>query len=218
MKYFIILLLCLLLSGCGGSINNSEGNSELSKNTETEENTETEINTETENTKDEGVPVVIVPKDPEFEITLPANAHIGERISDLFEWKIEMEGYDPLDYYPNVDRPSSKWVSAGWIMEYGGEYLRNAFGNPHIPWNHSGFENHETIGNEYTYICEFEAENYMKDGGFDVYNGMSYFWCLIFIDPSAPEGTDSDWVFLNKICFTKEDALEIAKTYKPSWK
>ena len=218
MRYIVIILLVILLCGCGGSLEeNPKGNSEVSKNTETEKNTESEVS-ENGTEEDIGTPVIDDGKEPEFIITLPVNAHVGEKVSYEHAWKIDVEGYDPLEYYPNVDNPSSKWVSAGWVQEYGGQYLRNAYGNPYIPWNHSGFENHETIGNEYTYICEFEAENYIKDVGYDVHNGMSYFWCLIFIDSSAPEGTDSDWVFLNKICFTKEDALEIAKTYQPSWK
>ena len=227
MRYFIILLLCLLLTGCRGAIeNNSEGNSELSKNTEveenTEKNTEIETDTETENTEDVGVPVIDDGKEPEFVITLPANASVGEKIIGEHEWKIDVEGYDPLDYYPYTDHPESLTISAGWVMEYEGQYMGNALGNPYIPWNHSEFKNHETIENKYTYICEYEAENYIGNVCIEhdvtVQDGMSYYWCLIFIDPSAPKGTTSDWVFLNKTCFTKEQALDIAETYQPSWK
>ena len=137
-------------------------------------------------------------------------------------WKIDVEGYAPLDYYPYANRPTSKCISAGWVQEYDGQYLRNAYGNPYIPWNHCDFANHETIDNANTYLCEVEFENYLGDvcQEYDVTreDGLSHFWCIIFIDPSAPEGTISDWVFLNKTCFTKEAALEIAKTYQPSWK
>jgi hypothetical protein len=83
------------------------------------------------------------------------------------------------------------------------------------------FYNHEALGNDGMYICEVEFENYLgaecEKYGVTRDDGLSYFWCLVFIEPSTEEDASSDWIFLNQTCFTREEVLEIAKTYQVSW-
>lgn len=220
MRYFIWLFIIVLLCSCGNEIEkNAEENSETSRNTETEFSENSHEDNSIEDTPIENTPLDV--QQPLFAITLPANAHIGDKSLYEEDWQILVDGYEPLDHYPYGDVLDRR-ISAGWIYVYEGQCLRNGNGYPYLVWNHSGFDNYAEIGDEYSYICEVEFETYLgytcQEYGVTMEDGMSYFWCLIFIDPSAEEGTISDWIFLNKTCFTKEDALEIAKTYKPSWK
>lgn len=159
---------------------------------------------------------------PEFSISLPEGARLGQKDAypDWGVWRIDVDGYDGLQYYP-YGKASDKHISAGWIETYRGDFFRNAEGGPYIPWNHTLFYNHESLGNEYVYICEVEFENYLgtecETYGVTYEDGLSYFWCLVFIDPSASEDIPSDWIFLNQTCFTKEEVLEIVNTYQASW-
>lgn len=157
-----------------------------------------------------------------FEIILPAKAVVGECVDStgvLSAWKINVDSYNALERYPYGDE-KSLWISSGWIEIYNGEYGKDSYGNPYILWNHSSFCNYETINNGY--ICEVEFEVYANQvyEGNDVSyeDGLSQFWCLIFLGETTDEAVlKSDWIFLNKECFTREEALEITKTYKPSW-
>lgn len=159
---------------------------------------------------------------PEFSISLPEGARLGQKDAypDWGVWRIDVDGYDGLQYYL-YGKASDKHISAGWIETYKGDFFRNADGGPYIPWNHTLFYNHEYLGNENMYLCEVEFENYLgtecEKYGVTREDGLSYFWCLVVIDPSVSEDAPSDWVFLNQRCFTKEDVLEIAKTYQASW-
>ncbi|MBQ8517979.1 MAG: hypothetical protein IJ455_00030 [Agathobacter sp.] len=209
MRYFILLFLIVLLCGCGGK---EQDKTDILKDAASE-NSESQH----ENSLDEAVKK----EDPEFKIILPAKAHIGEKESYTGEWKILVDGYEALEYYP-YGKESDNRISAGWIEVTEVNYLRDANRNPYIPWNHSEFSNYEIIGDGFTYICEVEFETYLSDVcqqyGVTRNDGLSHFWCLILIDPTVEEGTTSDWIFLNQRCFTNEEALEIAKTYQPSWR
>lgn len=159
---------------------------------------------------------------PEFSISLPEGTRLGQKDAypDWGVWRIDVDRYDGLQYYL-YGKASDKHISAGWIETYKGDFFRNADGGPYIPWNHTLFYNHEYLGNENMYLCEVEFENYLgtecEKYGVTREDGLSYFWCLVVIDPSVSEDAPSDWVFLNQRCFTKEDVLEIAKTYQASW-
>ena len=159
---------------------------------------------------------------PEFSISLPEGARLGQKDAypDWGVWRIDVDGYDALQYYP-YGKASDKHISAGWIETYTGDFFRNASGGPYIPWNHTLFYNYEALGNDGMYICEVEFENYLgaecEKYGVTRDDGLSYFWCLVFIEPSTEEDASSDWIFLNQTCFTREEVLEIAKTYQVSW-
>jgi hypothetical protein len=159
---------------------------------------------------------------PEFSISLPEDSRLGQKDAqpDWGVWRIDVDGYDALQYYP-YGKASDKHISAGWIETYTGDFFRNASGGPYIPWNHTLFYNHGALGNDGMYICEVEFENYLgaecEKYGVTRDDGLSYFWCLVFIEPSTEEDASSDWIFLNQTCFTREEVLEIAKTYQVSW-
>lgn len=227
MKYIFLLLLMLLLCSCSvKDVKYQNNGTEETENTQSTANTEmleeledTQSVVDTEILGENSDKANELSLEPKFEICLPNNASVGKKEKYGEQWKIDVEGYNEKEYYPYAQETTR--ISAGWIEIYGGAPLKTGSGYPYLPWNHCSFYNYETIDNEYVYICEVEFENYLS-AECSRYNvtrkdGLSYFWCLIFVEPSSTEETTTDFVFLNQRCFSKEETMEIVETYKASW-
>lgn len=212
-------MLIILLGGCGvDSIENTESFKESVSESVYEMDSNEETETETESQVKE--------KEHEFVITLPEKTIIGENVDgmdSLTAWEIDVEGYEALDRYP-YSSENFLWISAGWIDVYNGEYSYNVDGKPYFPWNHCSFYDYEEY--EKYILCEVEFEVYSSEiytqKDVEKEDGLSHFWCVIYENSSnnsadADTLLESNWIFLNKSCFTKEQAISIAENYSPSW-
>lgn len=155
---------------------------------------------------------------PKFQIELPQGAEVVGKIGSGNNWIIAHEDYSVLKEFPYEGR-YNLWTQAGWITLFPGEYLGKENGTPQTGWNYCEWRDYEKIENGY--ICEVSLDAYAIE---DVINQRipvdkqtAECWVLVFEDPKGMQerGVHSNWIFLNKKCFTKEEALEIAKTYVP---
>lgn len=217
----ILVTFVLLLSGCGvkGVIKNTETETESHSESETnsvelpsESEKETFDTQQTEKTsEDEDI--------PEFQITLPEGAVLmGMLYTEQENWIISHEDFVVTEEYP-YKGGTELWTQAGWITLWDGEYLGGNGKEPYIPWNHCEMGNYEKIPQGY--IAEITFDIY---GALDIYEQnipsemyTAECWCIAFEDPNGMQetGIHSNWIFLNKKCFTKEEALEIAETFVP---
>ena len=228
-RKYILLIVVFVLWGCGidGSAKNTESEvcsgitSETNGGTSTEEIlSETEsatTATDTQNTQLSEEPVE--PVTPAFQITLPEGAVLMGDVFESGDWVIRREGYVVTEEYPYEGR-NETWTQAGWITLWEGDYWGEG-SEPFIPWNHCEMGNYERI-----------SQGYIGEALFDVYGAMDIYtqnipddksraecWVLVFEDPNGMQetGIHSNWIFLSKKCFTKEEAREIAKTYVPAY-
>lgn len=227
----IIIGFAIILTGCEkGTIEDIQLNveSELIEDTGSQAETDLSENTEIESDKEIGVETEkqVEEKTHPFVISLPEGVTIGENVDGMeafSAWKINVEEYDALNIYPYGDE-SDLWMSAGWIDVYNGEYSYDGNNNPYIPWNHFSFYNYQNC--DTSILCEVECEVYSNnvyvENDIEYEDGIAYFWCVIFERPLnssdvAPALKESNWIFLSKKCFTREQAVSIAENYEPTW-
>ena len=127
-------------------------------------------------------------------------------LSDGRGYPIIKKGYEPNTKYADA-LINDLWVSAGWCEEYCGEHLYNGDGTPSLSINHQTALNYVKIKS--CYLCEVEFELYTNTDiiEYDIPEGerYSYYWCII----DMVDDTESNWIFLNKECFTKEEVIAV---------
>ena len=157
---------------------------------------------------------------PEFQIELPNGSEMIGKIGSGENWVIEHENYLAVKEFPYEGR-YDLWTQAGWITLLPGEYSGKETGKPQTSWNHCEWSNYQKIENGY--ICEVSLDAYnvldIYDQNIPEDKQTAECWVLVFEDPKGMQetGIHSNWIFLSKKCFTKEEALGIAKTYVPAY-
>lgn len=241
---YIFIVAVVLFSGCGANeiYENTESHSETqtesnitsesesvyvpdSDTSTTEMPSETESATTETGTQDTQIPDTQNPEEPTepetptFQITLPEGATLMGDVFEDGDWVIRRDGYVVTEEYPYGGR-AELWTQAGWVTLWEGEYWGEGCA-PFIPWNHYEMSNHEKIPQGFIGDAMFEVY-----GGTDVVNQnipadklTAECWVLVFEDPKGMQemGIHSNWVFLSKKCFTKEEALKIAESYVPAY-
>lgn len=173
---------------------------------------------DTENVDTQNSEEPMEPETPAFQITLPEGAALMGDVFGGGDWIIRREGYVVTEEYPYKGRVEVA-TQAGWITLWEGEYWGGE--TPGIPWNNCEYWNYTKL--KQGYLCEAYFEVY---DALDIYNQnipddkcTAECWVLVFEDPKGMQetGIHSNWIFLSKKCFTKEEALEIAKMYVPAY-
>ena len=162
-----------------------------------------------------------------FDIKLPQTASVSGmpcRVR-MFEsssaYPIVVEGTELMEKYPYAEG-SRNLIAEGWIeqciddSEY--YYINDEY--PHPRGNYKYFYNYELVNGGY--ICEAEIDVLNSISGDEALEKLTAeqkkvkYWCIIF-EKQFEDYKHSNWIYLNKDCFTKEEALEIADSYIPSW-
>lgn len=204
---------------------------------DTDSETESEVpdtdsepeDTESENTKPEEPttgPIRVEKPGYEYQINLPSGVTIGDQrtYQELEGIFFEVDDYRPLEKYPYA-KEDMLWLAPGWITHVsGGVNAQLTYSKSvglYVPDWDCEFQDYEeylgvklctVIGDVYSY------DIWGKNPELHYNSGYTYYWALIFENPaySGEEG-QANWIFLNQDCFTKAEALTIAKSFVPNF-
>ena len=212
----IVVSIILMLSGCGtDGVKKDSSEQNLIIPSEERITEEKNIEEATEEKTSETAPDIMC----KFTIILPEGVLLAGKNGNGNIWKIKHSEYVPLQEFPHGNE-EDLWIQAGWI-EIDPAVGKDGLGYPYIHGNHRDFENYEKINEGY--ICEAIFEVYTNseivENDIPDEERTSRYWCLIFEDYNTGENGNmrSNWIFLNQKCFTKEEALQIAKDYIPDF-
>ena len=142
----------------------------------------------------------------DFGIKLPDGAYVAEQHSQLY--KAGVLSADDTYVIKRDDYNEGKSL-AGWVELYSGsagyEYVDGIYPHPSedVIVKKGKWSDYQAVASGYLCEAELEADN-------------ARYWCIIFETELGYE-KHSDWIYLNKECFTEVEAKAVAESYIPDW-
>ncbi len=165
---------------------------------------------------------VFVTERPSFDIVLPDGAFISKKIhGQIFSkkaltWQIEREGYNPYSEYGDIaDISDTSLLQTGWIeLTNSKDIARNNEGYLCVENKHMTMSGYEKIS-ENVYMCSLKVGAYELSKLVNKIVEPKY-WCIVAEENMGQQVTDCNWIMLNQDCFTKDEAMAVAKSFVPS--